>query len=86
MSSGKPSLYEVENAFQPAKEISDIDRFAGRAKPVRDAFLALMAEGANIAIIGNRGIGISAGETTALSKSWPLASIIRMTTTLWHTA
>jgi Cdc6-like AAA superfamily ATPase len=54
---GKPSLYEAENAFQPAKEISDIDRFAGRAKPVRDAFLALMADGANLAIVGNRGIG-----------------------------
>jgi MoxR-like ATPase len=57
MSTKKPSLYEVENAFQPAKEINDADRFAGRAKPVGDAFLALMAEGANVAIVGNRGIG-----------------------------
>jgi ATPase subunit of ABC transporter with duplicated ATPase domains len=57
MNTGKPSLYEAENAFQPAKEISDIDRFAGRAKPVRDAFLALIAEGSNLAIVGNRGIG-----------------------------
>lgn len=57
MNTGKPSLYEIENAFQPAKEISDIDRFAGRAKPVREAFLALLAEGANLAIVGNRGIG-----------------------------
>jgi hypothetical protein len=57
MNTGKPSLYEVENAFQPAKEINDIDRFAGRAKPVSDAFLGLMAEGANLAIVGNRGIG-----------------------------
>jgi Cdc6-like AAA superfamily ATPase len=57
MNATKPSLYEVENAFQPAKEISDVDRFAGRAKPVGDAFLALMAAGANIAIVGNRGIG-----------------------------
>jgi Cdc6-like AAA superfamily ATPase len=53
----KPSLYDVENAFQPAKEVNDIDRFAGRAKPVGDAFLALMADGANLAIVGNRGIG-----------------------------
>jgi Cdc6-like AAA superfamily ATPase len=57
MNMRKPSLYEAENAFQPAKEISDIDRFAGRAKPVSDAFLALVAEGANLAIVGNRGIG-----------------------------
>jgi hypothetical protein len=40
MNKRKPSLYEAENAFQPAKEISDIDRFAGRAKPVSDAFLS----------------------------------------------
>lgn len=53
----KPSLHEVENAFQPAKEISDTDSFAGRTKAVTDAFLALIAEGANIAIVGNRGIG-----------------------------
>lgn len=53
----KPSLYEVENAFQPAKEISDVDRFAGRAKSAEEAYLGLMAEGANIAIVGNRGIG-----------------------------
>ncbi|MGH7117786.1 MAG: hypothetical protein ACREFP_02110 [Acetobacteraceae bacterium] len=57
MNTAKPSLYEIENAFQPAKEISNIERFAGRAKPVSDAFLALMVEGANIAIVGNRGIG-----------------------------
>lgn len=53
----KPTLFEVENAFQPAKEVGDIDRFAGRSKPVTNAFLALMAEGANLAIVGNRGIG-----------------------------
>ncbi|HME23960.1 MAG TPA: hypothetical protein VKI44_21965 [Acetobacteraceae bacterium] len=53
----RPTLYETENAFQPAREISDVDRFAGRAKPVGDAFLSLMAEGANVAIVGNRGIG-----------------------------
>jgi energy-coupling factor transporter ATP-binding protein EcfA2 len=57
MTTEKPSLYEAENAFQPAKEISDVERFAGRARAVGDAFLALMAEGANVAIVGNRGIG-----------------------------
>lgn len=53
----KPSLKDTENAFQPAKEISDIERFAGRQKPINDSFLALLSEGANIAIVGNRGIG-----------------------------
>ena len=57
MRTEKPTLYQVENAFQPAKEINDIERFAGRARPVSDAFLGLMAEGANLAIVGNRGIG-----------------------------
>ncbi|WP_203070347.1 nSTAND1 domain-containing NTPase [Falsiroseomonas ponticola] len=57
MSSTTPTLHEIENAFQPAKEISDIERFAGRAKPVTEAFLALLASGANLAIVGNRGIG-----------------------------
>ena len=52
-----PGLYEIENAFQPAKEITDVERFAGRVRPVQELFLALMAEGANIAIVGNRGIG-----------------------------
>src|SRR6516162_8839428 len=57
MRTEKPTLYQVENAFQPAKEINDVERFAGRARPVSDAFLGLMAEGANLAIVGNRGIG-----------------------------
>ena len=63
MSEDKPTLYATENAFQPAKEISNVDRFAGRAKPVAEAFLGLMAEGANIAIVGNRGI-----EKTSLAR------------------
>ncbi len=57
MTEVKPAIYDIENAFQPAKEIDAADRFAGRAKPIQDAFLGLMAEGANIAIVGNRGIG-----------------------------
>lgn len=57
MTHSKPTLYEIENAFQPAKEILDVDRFAGRTKPVQEIYLGLIAEGANIAIVGNRGIG-----------------------------
>lgn len=57
MFSGKPSLSQVENAFQPAKEVLDVERFAGRKKPVQDAFFALLGEGSNIAVVGNRGIG-----------------------------
>ena len=53
----KPTLAQIENAFQPAKEISDADRFAGRKSIVSDAHLALISEGAHIAIVGNRGIG-----------------------------
>lgn len=50
---------QIENAFIPAKEISDPDKFAGREDYVRDCYLALLSEGTNLAIIGNRGIGKS---------------------------
>jgi len=53
----KPLLIVVENAFQPAKEIIDAARFAGRADAVQQAYFAMMAEGSSIAIVGNRGIG-----------------------------
>ena len=55
----KPSTIQVENAFFPAKEITDAERFAGRKKYVEDSFYALISEGTNIAIIGSRGIGKS---------------------------
>lgn len=55
----KPRISEVENAFLPAREIDDIERFAGRQDKVETAYLSLLTEGANLAIIGNRGIGKS---------------------------
>lgn len=72
------TIKQVENAFLPAKEISDPLKFAGREEYVRDAYLSLLADGTNIAIIGNRGIGksslarqilnISQGDNTLLEK------------------
>ncbi|MCB9266524.1 MAG: ATP-binding protein [Lewinellaceae bacterium] len=53
------SIKQVENAFLPAKEISDPDKFAGREEYVKAAYLSLLTEGSNIAIVGNRGIGKS---------------------------
>lgn len=53
----KPTITEVENAFQPAKEISSATRFAGRKTAVSDAYYGLVATGSHIAIVGNRGIG-----------------------------
>ncbi|UMY62029.1 nSTAND1 domain-containing NTPase [Pseudomonas sp. LS.1a] len=53
----RPSISKVENAFQPAKEINSSTRFAGRKKSVGDAYYGLIAEGAHLAIVGNRGIG-----------------------------
>jgi len=53
------SLQEIENAFQPAREISIATRFAGRRAQVEDAYYGLIAEGANLAIVGNRGVGKS---------------------------
>lgn len=55
----KPSISDIENAFSPAKEISDPDRFAGRRDSVENSYYALVSEGTNISIIGNRGIGKS---------------------------
>lgn len=55
----KPTITQVENAFFPAKEITDAERFAGRVKSIEDCYYALISEGTNIAIIGNRGIGKS---------------------------
>ena len=53
----KPTITEIENAFQPAKEVSGATRFAGRKDAVSEAYYALIASGAHIAIVGNRGIG-----------------------------
>lgn len=53
----KPSLSAVENAFQPAKEVSNATRFAGRKEAISDAYYGLIASGSHIAIVGNRGIG-----------------------------
>lgn len=55
----KPTILEVENAFFPAREISDPERFAGRSKFVENSYYALISQGTNLAIIGNRGIGKS---------------------------
>lgn len=52
-----PTLSEVENAFQPAKEIDAPQRFAGRHQAILDCYYALITAGANVAIVGNRGIG-----------------------------
>lgn len=53
----KPSISQIENAFQPSKEITDAVRFAGRKEAIRDSYYALLSDGANIAVVGNRGIG-----------------------------
>jgi len=53
----RPGITDIENAFQPAREISSADRFAGRKQVVLDCYYAMISEGSNIAIIGNRGIG-----------------------------
>lgn len=74
----KPSLRDIINAFSPAKQIQDSRKFAGRKQHVKSVFSALMSEGTNLAIIGNRGIGksslatqlknISTGDNTLLKK------------------
>ena len=53
----RPTITQVENAFRPAKEIDDPDKFAGRKDAVQQAYYGLIGEGTHIAIVGNRGIG-----------------------------
>lgn len=76
--SKKISINQIANAFTPAKEISDADKFAGRTEYVNDAYYGLMTEGSNLAIVGGRGIGksslarqiinISQGDNSLLEK------------------
>lgn len=53
----EPKLVDIENVFQPAREINEAGRFAGRRQELTDAYSALISIGTNIAIVGNRGIG-----------------------------
>ncbi len=55
----KITLIQINNAFLPAKEITEIEKFSGRKDFVYEAYNALLSEGTNIAIVGNRGIGKS---------------------------
>ncbi|KNC16747.1 nSTAND1 domain-containing NTPase [Pseudomonas sp. RIT-PI-a] len=74
-----PTISAIENAFIPAKEISDSAKFAGRESAIEDVFYALLADGSNIAIVGNRGIGktslarqvvaIGSGDNSILDKT-----------------
>lgn len=76
--SEKISISQIANAFTPAKEISDAEKFSGRTEFVNDAFYGLITEGANLAIVGGRGIGksslarqiinISQGDNSLLEK------------------
>lgn len=47
------------NAFTPAKEVQDIDRFAGRAATLDALAAALQSDGAQIVLYGQRGVGKS---------------------------
>src|SRR4051794_29249627 len=47
------------NAFQPATELDDPERFAGRASQVRTLADSLLVEGSVPVIFGHRGLGKS---------------------------
>lgn len=53
------SRRDVINAFQPAQEILDPKRFAGRRDEFSRALEALLSEGAHLCVYGQRGIGKS---------------------------
>lgn len=72
------TLQQINNAFLPAKEIVDSQKFTGRKEYVNEAYQSLLSEGTNIAIVGNRGIGksslarqiinVSQGDNSLLEK------------------
>lgn len=72
------TISQITNAFTPAREISDADKFAGRSEYVKDSLFGLLTDGSNLAIVGGRGIGksslarqivnISQGDNTLLEK------------------
>lgn len=47
------------NAFTPAKEVQDIDRFAGRGRELDALSAALQSDGSQLVLYGQRGIGKS---------------------------
>ena len=47
------------NAFTPANEVTDPERFAGRAPELQALATALISDGVQIVIYGNRGVGKS---------------------------
>lgn len=53
------TLSAVENAFQPSREVEDVERFAGRKEAVSDSYFGLISAGTNLAVVGNRGVGKS---------------------------
>ncbi|WP_291862609.1 ATP-binding protein [Marinilabilia sp.] len=53
------TIKQISNAFIPAREIDDSEKFAGRSSYIQNAFFALNSKGNNIAIVGARGIGKS---------------------------
>ena len=53
----KPGITQIENAFQPAKEVDTPNRFAGRKDAITESYYGLIAHGAHVAVVGNRGIG-----------------------------
>lgn len=74
----KLTVEQVENAFLPAREILEPERFAGRADLIKQAYLGLVSQGTNLAILGNRGVGksslarqlvkLAGGSTTLLER------------------
>ncbi len=50
---------DLVNAFTPADEIQDLDRFAGRVSAVQHAATALASRGTHLIVYGPRGVGKS---------------------------
>jgi AAA+ ATPase superfamily predicted ATPase len=52
-------IEKIQNAFSPAREITDPEFFVGRHEEIKNSVLALSEKGSFIAIHGLRGVGKS---------------------------
>jgi hypothetical protein len=69
------TLKEVENAFQPAKEIDTAERFAGRKDAILDGYYALIGKGTNIAAWDRDQVShVTSATTLGILRRFPLSS------------
>ena len=74
------------NVFTPAREVQDVDRFAGRENELNALSLALQSKGAQIVLYGQRGVGKSSLARQLIRLASNDSSIVSRLTTSPHEA